>query len=149
MKRCRKSYTRKYRDYPLSSFPFSSSTRIPDRDKQLEAEFAFKAIALEAENKLRDQEHEEKMGQIEINKLEAASPDAFVRRARPTTLWICNFALAYVFLVHPLACWAAAIWRPGLTPPGLPDAEYLFIVLGALLGFGGFRSWEKWKGVAR
>jgi hypothetical protein len=133
-----KSYIRKYRDLPLSSYPFSSNTRIPDCDKQLEAE-----------NKLRDQEHEEKMGQIDINKLEAASPDPYVRRARPTTLWICNFALAYVFLVHPLACWAAAIWRPGLTPPGLPDAEYLFIVLGALLGFGGFRSWEKWKGVSR
>jgi hypothetical protein len=122
---------------------------IPDRDKQLEAELALRTIALEAENRLRSQEHDEKMGQIEINKIEAASADAYVRRARPTTLWICNFALAYVFIVHPLACWAAAVWRPAVTPPGLPDAEYLFIVLGALLGFGGFRSWEKWKGISK
>ena len=122
---------------------------IPDRDKQLEAEFALRTIALEAENRLRDQEHAEKMGQIDINRIEAASPDPYVRRARPTTLWICNAALGYVFIVHPLACWAAAVWKPDLKPPGLPDAEYLFIVLGALLGFGGFRSWEKWKGVTK
>jgi hypothetical protein len=122
---------------------------IPDRDKQIEAEFALKTIALEAENRLRDQEHAEKLGQIEINRLEAQSTDPYVRRARPTTLWICNLALGYVFLVHPLLSWAAATWRPDLTPPALPDAEYLFIVLGALLGFGGFRSWEKWKGVTK
>jgi hypothetical protein len=122
---------------------------IPDRDKQIEAEFALKTIALQAENRLREQEHAEKMGQIDINKIEAASPDPYVRRARPTTLWICNAALGYVFIGHPLACWAAAVWKPDLNPPGLPDAEYLFIVLGALLGFGGFRSWEKWKGVTK
>lgn len=120
---------------------------IPDREKQIEAEYALRTIALEAENKLRDQEHQEKMGQIDINKLEAQSSDAYVRRARPTTLWICNFALAYIFLVHPLASWASAIWFPTIDIPVLPDAEYLFIVLGALLGFGGFRSWEKFKGV--
>jgi hypothetical protein len=122
---------------------------IPDKDKQLEAELALKMVAVEAERKLREQEHAEKMGQIEINKLEAQSPDAYVRRARPTTVWICNAALGYVFVGHPLLAWAAAVWRPDLTPPALPDAEYLFIVLGALLGFGGFRSWEKWKGVTK
>ena len=122
---------------------------IPDRDKQLEAELALKTIALAAENKLREQEHAEKMGQIEVNRIEAASADPYVRRARPTTLWICNAALGYVFILHPLASWAAAIWRPTVAPPVLPDAEYLFIVLGALLGFGGFRSWEKWKGITK
>lgn len=122
---------------------------IPDKDKQLEAELALRTLALQAEQRLREQEHAEKMGQIEINKLEAQSADPYVRRARPTTLWICNAALAYVFILHPLLSWAAATWKPDLKPPSLPDAEYLFIVLGALLGFGGFRSWEKWKGITR
>ena len=67
----------------------------------------------------------------------------------PQILALVGYPQAGANLVHQFVCWAEAIQRPGLTPPGLPDAEYLFIVLGALLGFGGFRSWEKWRGVTK
>jgi hypothetical protein len=120
---------------------------VVDKDKQAEAEFALRTIGLQAEQELRKQEHDEKMGQIDINKIEAASEDAFVRRARPSVMWICAFALAYNFIGYPIAQWLCAIWRPEIHPPVLPDPEYLFIVLGALLGFGGFRTFEKMKGV--
>lgn len=121
---------------------------VPDKDAQFQIEAQLKALAYEAELEVRKQEHDEKMGQIDINKIEAASNDAYVRRARPTVMWICAFALAYNFIIYPIAGWYCAIWQPTVTPPVLPDPEYLFIVLGALLGFGGFRTFEKMKGVA-
>jgi hypothetical protein len=120
---------------------------IPDKEKQLEAEAALRTLGLQAEQDLRRQEHDEKMGQIEIDKIEAGSNDAYVRRARPTVMWICAFALAYNFLGYPVLQWIGAIWYPKITYPTLPDVQYLFIVLGALLGFGGFRTYEKTKGI--
>jgi len=120
---------------------------IPDKDKQLEAEAALRTLGLQAEQDLRRQEHDEKMGQIDINKIEAASNDAYVRRARPTVMWICAAALAYNFIGYPILQWVCALKYPTVVPPVLPNVEYLFVVLGALLGFGGFRTYEKTRGM--
>jgi hypothetical protein len=128
---------------------------IPDKDKQLQAENELRTMGLAMSQEALKLEHTERMAQAEIAKIDAASPDKYQRRARPTTIWICNLALAYVFVGHPLLQWFLATslaWTSRLanvTAPPLPDAEYLFMLLGALLGFGGYRSYEKVKGVAR
>jgi hypothetical protein len=121
---------------------------VEDKDKKNQLLAEFKKMSLDAEQKLLEMEHKEKMAQIDINKQAAASSDKYVRRARPTTLWIANIGLAYVFLLHPLGCWALKIWAPEITPPPMIDAEYLLILLGGLLGFGGYRTYEKMKGVS-
>jgi len=121
---------------------------IVDKDKQLEMANELQKLAVAAEQEVLRLEHEEKMGQVEINKMEAASNDSYVRRARPTTLWICNIGLAYTFLIYPLGCWALKIWAPTIEPPPMIDAEYLMILLGGLLGFGGYRTYEKIKKVS-
>jgi hypothetical protein len=82
-------------------------------------------------------EHEELMGQIEINKVEAANLNVFVAGWRPAIGWGCGAALVYNTLVAPLF---------GL---GMADLGFLQTVLMAMLGIGGMRSFEKVKGVAQ
>jgi hypothetical protein len=128
---------------------------VPDRDKQLQAEAELRTLGLTIAAQAQTFEHEERMGQVEINKVEAASNDPYVRRARPTIMWICAFGFGYSFVLHPLLQWAvalAACFYPaarGMVPPSLPDADVLLTMLGAILGLGGYRTYEKFKGVAR
>lgn len=82
-----------------------------------------------------------RLGQIEVNKIQAASGSIFVSGARPFIMWVCGFALAYNTIASPIL----DIW---LEVPEI-DSGLLYPVLTALLGFGGMRSWEKSKGVAR
>lgn len=128
---------------------------VPDKDKQLQAEAELRTLGLTIAAQAQTYEHDERMGQIEINKIDAASSDPYQRRARPTIMWICAFGFAYAFVVHPLLQWAVAViacfyWQAReLVPPALPDVEYLVTMLGAVLGLGGYRTYEKFKGVAR
>lgn len=80
--------------------------------------------------------------QSDINKVEAASPNWFVAGSRPFIMWICGVALLSDFLVRPyvLAFTHAAI-------PAL-DMNELMPLLFGMLGLGGYRTYEKVKGVA-
>ena len=95
------------------------------------------------------------LSQIEVNKVEAASASGFVSGWRPAVGWVGVAGLGYQFLGYPLLQW---LWTFGqgvdLIPKGLsaPPAlgvEQLMTMLAGLLGFGGMRSFEKTKGVAR
>ena len=119
-----------------------------DKDKVAELAHEIQKLGINAEQELLKLEHEEKMGQIDINKVAAASNDSFVRRARPATLWICNIGLCYTFILYPIGCWALKVWAPEIEPPPMIDGEYLMILLGGLLGFGGYRTYEKVKKVS-
>jgi len=88
-------------------------------------------------------------GQMEINKVEAASNDPFTSRWRPFIGWICGCALAYTYLVYPLLLWAGALWFPGVKPPQLGNDGMLYELLLGMLGLGGLRTYEKVRGVSR
>jgi len=81
------------------------------------------------------------MGQMKINKVEAAHKSIFVAGARPAILWICGIGLGYNTIVHPIL----DIW---LEMP-VVDPTLLMPVLTGILGLGGMRSFEKYKGVSR
>ena len=81
------------------------------------------------------------MGQLEINKQEAAHKSLFVSGWRPAVGWVCAIALGYNTLIHSII----SIW---FTVPAV-QTELLYPVLMGLLGLGGMRSFEKFKGVAR
>ena len=91
-------------------------------------------------------EQEGAKGQIEINKVQAAHPSMFVAGARPAIMWICAAAMIYHFIFFPI--FQGAFMHFGYE---LVDLEWqeLSVVLMGMLGFGGMRSYEKWKGVAR
>jgi len=100
----------------------------------------------ELEYKLNQLEYALKQGQIEINKAEAQNPNWFVAGWRPFIGWIGGFALGYQFIFQPLIIWATHIYGLNLQPPEL-QTGMLFNLILAMLGLGGFRTFEKIKGV--
>lgn len=84
-------------------------------------------------------------GQMEINAVEAGSSSTFVAGWRPSVGWICSFALAYNFILHPFLAWAS-LYNDIPVPPSVDTTE-LMVLLGGMLGFGGFRTYEKLKGI--
>lgn len=109
-------------------------------------------MQLELEAKKLDQAID--LAQIEVNKVEAASASVFVAGWRPAIGWIGAAAMAYQFLVYPMALWGWTYlqgtgWIPReLAPPPVLDADQLWVILSGILGIAGMRSFEKTKGVA-
>lgn len=87
-------------------------------------------------------------GQLDINKIEASSPELFVAGWRPYIGWVCGAGLSWEYVLQPIATWGLAV--SGNTTP-LPDvhAADLIPLLFVLLGVGTWRTVEKIKGVAR
>lgn len=84
--------------------------------------------------------------QTEINKLEAQNASIFVSGWRPAIGWVCVAALAYQYLVRPLAIGLAA--SQGVTMPLVGLDDNLWQLLMGMLGLGGLRTYEKISGVA-
>ena len=85
--------------------------------------------------------------QTDINKEEAKSSSLFVSGWRPAIGWVCALALAYQYLLRPLAGTVASIFGIIIPPlPGLDDN--LWQLMMGMLGMGGLRTFEKVQGVA-
>lgn len=82
------------------------------------------------------------LGQIEINKIDAASRNPFQSGWRPAVGWVSVAALANNFLFRP---YAVAF---GLDVPELDLYELMGLLTG-LLGLGAYRTYEKGKGAAK
>jgi hypothetical protein len=93
--------------------------------------------------------HEISMAQIEVNKAEAASSSIFKGGWRPFIGWVCGVAFAYHFVLQPFLIFV--LTTLGQPVPYLPefDMASLMTVLGGLLGLGGLRTFEKYKGVTK
>ncbi len=88
-------------------------------------------------------------GQIEINKEEAKSRNIFIAGWRPFVGWTCGLALFWHFLGLPVTLFVTG-WFDLQHPP-LPefDMQSLMTVLVGMLGLGGMRTFEKFKGVTK
>jgi hypothetical protein len=86
------------------------------------------------------------VGQLEINKAEAAHESIFVSGWRPFIGWVCGTALAWNFVAAPLLVFIAAASGAEMPPTPTLDATTLMPVLLGMLGLGGMRSWEKLNG---
>ena len=106
----------------------------PDKTEQEKAQMAAAVALLQ--------------GQMEINKVEAASPNIFTSGWRPAIGWVCGLAMAYTYIGYPLLLWATAIWWPAVKPPVLVTDGVLTELLCALLGMSSLRTYEKTRGVA-
>jgi hypothetical protein len=95
------------------------------------------------------QAHEIALAQIEVNKEEAKSENLFKSGWRPFIGWVCGVAFAYHFVGQPVIMFILAYF--GLPAPTLPqfDMMSLMTVLGGLLGLGGLRTFEKYKGITK
>jgi hypothetical protein len=81
-------------------------------------------------------------GQMEINKVEAASSSLFVSGWRPSIGWICGAGFAVQFVVGPLAEWGAALAGHPVKFPQMDTGTMMPLLLG-MLGLGGLRTAEK------
>lgn len=93
------------------------------------------------------------VGQMEVNKVEAASSSLFVAGWRPAIGWIGAASMAYQFLVYPMMVWLwtflqAKGWIVStLSVPPMLDTDALWVVLSGMLGIAGMRTVEKVKRV--
>lgn len=86
--------------------------------------------------------------QLEVNKVEAASPSLFVSGWRPTIGWICGFGLAWQYVLAPIANWLVEVGHFSTTIPKI-QADGLMELLFGMLGLAGMRTYEKIKDVHR
>jgi hypothetical protein len=89
------------------------------------------------------------LGQIEINKIEAASANWLTSGWRPYVGWVCGSALAYAAIIEPLARFVAAVVFGYVGPFPVIDTTITLQVLLGMLGFGAQRSLDKYLGTAR
>jgi hypothetical protein len=105
---------------------------IPDPKDKLELQQKLAELA-DAE---ATRQHDELMGQIDVNKIEAANPRMFVAGWRPFIGWSCGVGFIYSTMLAPAF------------HLGMPDLGFLRDILLGMLGLTGtMRTIEKLKGV--
>ena len=87
-------------------------------------------------------------GQLDANKVEAASPSLFVGGWRPFIGWVCGVGCAWNWIGLPVALFIAEFVGHPLALHPADLSEMMPLLLG-MLGLGGLRTVEKIQGVAR
>ena len=87
--------------------------------------------------------------QIEVNKAEAQSRHWFVASWRPFIGLTCGIALMWHFVLSQFILFFATMF--GFDLPALPEFDMgsLMTVLMGMLGLGGLRTFEKYKGMTK
>ena len=112
---------------------------IPDRDAREKAQ----ALLIQS---AQEQDFQRDLAQMEVNKIEAQSDNIFKSGWRPFVGWICGSAFALHFLLFPIL--DKIIVAKGGNAISIPfEIDSLMTVLFGLLGLGGYRTFEKVKGI--
>jgi len=109
---------------------------------------ADKDLKQKLEHELKTELHRANMAQIEVNKEQAKHSSLFVSGARPAIMWVCCLGLFWSFFLAPFLNWLIVVTGSNVTLPAIQTEGLLTLTL-SLLGLGGYRSFEKFKGVAR
>lgn len=121
---------------------------FPDKQAADEAKIKMMELAQKGELAQLDAQMQLAMGQIDTNKIEAASSDPFRAGWRPMAGWACSLGLFYEFLMRPILPWLVGLTGAEVAPMPNVDIDQLMILLGGLLGLGSLRSFERVKGKA-
>lgn len=108
-----------------------------DRVAEAEATFRLRAAELAAQAFA---------GQVEVDKVEAASGSLFVAGWRPALGWILDAGLAWGLVVQPVVFGLVRLLHPDVVAPVLDLSVIVPLVVG-MLGLGSFRTIEKLRGV--
>ena len=114
---------------------------IPDADEKAK-------LAHEIATLAERQAHELAIEQIKVNQEEAKHVSIFIAGWRPFIGWTCGVALSYHFIIQPLLIFAFAVTGQPVELPVF-DMGSLMTVLMGMLGLGGLRTFEKFKGVSK
>ena len=88
------------------------------------------------------------LAQLEINKQEAAHRSIFVAGWRPFIGWSCGVALAWTYVATPILQFILAQTGHLIDLPSLDMSQMMPVLMG-MLGLGGLRTFEKFKGVSK
>ena len=117
-------------------------------DKFIEDKDAKNALAHEISTMADRHAQELAKGQLEVNKVEAASASLFVSGWRPAVGWVCVLGMAGNFIVIPISNFILALVDSTVTIPLIDTATMMPVLMG-MLGLGAMRSAEKIKKVSR
>ena len=120
---------------------------IPDPQAAAEAKLRALELAQKGDLAALDAELRLALGQLEVNKAEAAT-DMFRGGWRPAVGWVCVVGLAYQFVLQPVLPWVVALFGAQVPPLPAIDNETLMVLLTGMLGLGGLRTIERVKGKA-
>jgi hypothetical protein len=115
---------------------------IPDRDAQVKIEAELQAKLIEFESTMAK-------AQTDVNAVEAASPSLFVSGWRPSVGWVCAVAFAWQFVGQPFFSWVYILVTHQPAPVVALQSDALMTVLIGMLGLGGYRTFEKIRGVTK
>tara|TARA_R110002012_G_scaffold8355_1_gene38494 strand:+ start:13575 stop:14006 length:432 start_codon:yes stop_codon:yes gene_type:complete len=117
-------------------------------DKFIEDKDQKSALAHEIATMSERHAQELAKGQLEVNKVEAASTSLFVSGWRPAVGWVCVFGFAGNFITIPVTNMILELFSSEVRLPLIPMAEMMPVLMG-MLGLGAMRSIEKVQKVSR
>jgi hypothetical protein len=88
-------------------------------------------------------------GQMKINEAEASNPNFWVSGARPALLWICAVGYGWHYILYPALFFLGSVFHVQGLPTKSGIDGGLFELAIALLGLGGLRTFEKYKGLTK
>ena len=88
------------------------------------------------------------LAQLEINKAEASHRSIFVAGWRPFVGWTAGLSLALTYVLFPLVQFGFNMYGMRVEVPDV-GAGAMMPIITAMLGFGGLRTFEKMKGLAK
>ena len=114
---------------------------IEDKDQKM-------ALAHEISTMAERHAQELAKGQLEVNKMEAASSSMFVAGWRPAVGWICALGFLSNFILIPMANFVLSLASIDVQI-GMIDTTQMMPVLMGMLGLGTLRTVEKVRKVSR
>jgi hypothetical protein len=121
---------------------------IPDPQAKIQAQYELLKLQQAGEFKGLEADLQLALGQLEVNKIEAAAPDMFRGGWRPALGWVCVTAFAVQMVAAPLLPWVVGLTGRTVAPIPSLDLTEALTLLGGMLGFGGMRTLERLKGRA-
>lgn len=132
-------------DGPVSKIVGIFNAKAEGKISAQQAEAELRMFLATSEHEIRkaliEQETAIALEQSKTNQIEAQSSSLLKSGWRPMTGWVCVSALGYQMVIRPLVEWISInyAWMP---PPSL-ELDTLLTLLFALLGLGGYRSYER------
>ena len=114
---------------------------IEDKDQKM-------ALAHEISTMAERHAQELAKGQLEVNKVEAASKSMFVAGWRPFIGWVCGVGFLANFILIPMANFGLALASVEITIPMIDTTQMMPVLMG-MLGLGAMRTVEKVQKVSR
>ena len=102
----------------------------------------------EIENQLANHLAKIDIAQLEINKTEAAHRSIFVAGWRPFIGWSCGISLCWTYVCVPILQFILVQTGNVIELPSLDMSQMMPVLMG-MLGLGGLRTFEKFKGVSK